>query len=967
MLTDRPFNGKPESALLPKLRGAIIGLQSSSAPALSNVRFESTVPHDAVTESEVPLPLPPVSPLDPTATAKLEDSIEYASTSSSSPVLNPGDPEKLDAIASARASGNPDVVRSVVAELLSGEQQPSGTVCNAALVALANTWISGQSASYIVEAHDAFLARSVQPSSKTYMTLLVTLSERDRELFASMKTTQIEIKTLKACGLSESSVAKEGEGRYALCKAEYDTAPLVRLFRLASHSQFHPDVYADVLQSCAFRGNVDEALEVCKSYESHYKRFRPRIYQHLITAYSLAGDLKGAQTVFQEFRRASGAGQVQWHPHFIKEFSEQGAERARAFTQIHQIAIWNQMIKSHFNCGDLIGAIDLFEQMLDTPVGPDFRPKDIPPPAESTLSTIIRGFYDAGDIKTALVWFERLLSQSTSPKQPYATAGTPTRPGPRTWNFMFNALILENRIEDLNRLYRTFMALSQTDGLYVYSTRTSMIILANLHYLDSNPSLDADSRVAILDFLFDSVCIRSFSFLLDERLISMQTIYRNLFARYLDLARVDRALSVAETFFKQQLDIASSMPDGRTPPQDDRPLPSLVGELMDRFIALPSPTLPQLLRVASICNLLAVPQTSAFASRLVHVHADLEKQGLANDLTTEDLDVLRKAMHFCAELDSPGASSSDSVHTGSFTGSSRTAVADDLALPSDSASETVNYPPTYKTSVPEHHKPWYSVATATTAYEQLNADLQRGITPRVENVSRLIAWLGRLGELDKVRHLYQITQDILLGLEHSKERQSIGWFVVEDSMIVALAHAGEVDAAHVHRARILEQGGTPSADAYGALIHHVKDTTDDTSNAMALYQESQFRGVRCNLYLYNTIISKLAKARKADYAIHLFKEMKLKGVLPTSVTFGAVIAACCRVGDAESAERLFDEMIRQSNFKPRVPPFNTMMQLYTQTKPNRERALFYYNALLNAKVRPTAHTYKVCVLSLLAF
>ena len=119
------------------------------------------------------------------------------------------------------------------------------------------------------------------------------------------------------------------------------------------------------------------------------------------------------------------------------------------------------------------------------------------------------------------------------------------------------------------------------------------------------------------------------------------------------------------------------------------------------------------------------------------------------------------------------------------------------------------------------------------------------------------------------------------------------------------------------------------------------------------------RGVRPNLYLYNTVISKLAKARKAEHALQLFHEMKAQRVGRTSVTFGAVIAACCRVGDAENAERLFREMIRQSNFKARIPPYNTMMQLYTQTKPNRERVLFYYNALLGARVQPTAHTYKV--------
>ena len=37
-----------------------------------------------------------------------------------------------------------------------------------------------------------------------------------------------------------------------------------------------------------------------------------------------------------------------------------------------------------------------------------------------------------------------------------------------------------------------------------------------------------------------------------------------------------------------------------------------------------------------------------------------------------------------------------------------------------------------------------------------------------------------------------------------------------------------------------------------------------------------------------------------------------------------------------------------------------MMQLYTYTKRNREKVLHYYDSMVSAGVRPTAHTYKVC-------
>jgi pentatricopeptide repeat protein len=200
-------------------------------------------------------------------------------------------------------------------------------------------------------------------------------------------------------------------------------------------------------------------------------------------------------------------------------------------------------------------------------------------------------------------------------------------------------------------------------------------------------------------------------------------------------------------------------------------------------------------------------------------------------------------------------------------------------------------------------------------------------------------------------------------------------------MIVALAQAGDVEGAHVHRGRIVEfanrvnvarsqEGGVvyaPSSDAYGALIYNVKDTTDDATNALMLWNEATELGVEPNLYLYNNIISKLARARKADQALELFKQMKERGLSPSSITYGAMIGACVRVGDVGSAEALFTEMEAQRNFKPRVPPFNTMMQLYTTTKPNRERALWFYEEMGRQGVEPTAHTYKVSILACVAF
>ncbi|TFK24226.1 hypothetical protein FA15DRAFT_641381 [Coprinopsis marcescibilis] len=258
------------------------------------------------------------------------------------------------------------------------------------------------------------------------------------------------------------------------------------------------------------------------------------------------------------------------------------------------------------------------------------------------------------------------------------------------------------------------------------------------------------------------------------------------------------------------------------------------------------------------------------------------------------------------------------------------------------------------------------------AYALFRGSLEsKQMVPHVATLGRLIQACGRLSQLDRVREVYQVSQALISNLRHSMgegKRREL-WVQVEDSMVIALAHAGDVEGAHIHRLRILDFGKdisapgqpmiAPSADAYGALILNVKDTTDDASNSLMLWNEAMKFGVSPNLYLYNNIISKLSRARKADYALDLFHAMRAGGIYPSSITYGAVIGACARVGDVASAETLFREMTEQRNFKARVPPFNTMMQVYTTTKPSRDRALWFYQEMKKAGVNPTAHTYKL--------
>ncbi|GAA5860412.1 hypothetical protein JCM8547_000296 [Rhodosporidiobolus lusitaniae] len=292
-------------------------------------------------------------------------------------------------------------------------------------------------------------------------------------------------------------------------------------------------------------------------------------------------------------------------------------------------------------------------------------------------------------------------------------------------------------------------------------------------------------------------------------------------------------------------------------------------------------------------------------------------------------------------------------------------------LPDVSPPPSAPAAPTFDVELGKQIEEWAFVqrAAAITESESLRATLsafqlatsaaQEGRFAHPDSYGKLVEQLGRLHRVQEVRQTYLIAYAALNAMQSVPDQQSVAWVMLEDRMIVALAQAGElVDVGH-HRTRLLEAGSAPSADAYAAMILHFKDTTDDAHVALSLFEESQRLGVRPNVYLFNTLISKLSRARRSKEALEYFELMKLHGLVPSSITYGAIINACCKTGDDVSAEYLFKEMVSRPDFKPRAPPYNTLMQHYCSTKPDRARALHYYDEMIKAKVQPTAHTYKL--------
>jgi len=131
-------------------------------------------------------------------------------------------------------------------------------------------------------------------------------------------------------------------------------------------------------------------------------------------------------------------------------------------------------------------------------------------------------------------------------------------------------------------------------------------------------------------------------------------------------------------------------------------------------------------------------------------------------------------------------------------------------------------------------------------------------------------------------------------LEHYKTRPEVQlalWDELEDAALISMAHLGLLDRVAIHRDRIIQAGRAPSADAYAAMILNARDTTDDATVAIELFEESRRLGVIPNTYLFNNLISRLSKARRTKAALDCFRQMKQAGIEATAVTYGAVINA----------------------------------------------------------------------------
>ncbi|KZT20615.1 hypothetical protein NEOLEDRAFT_1158554 [Neolentinus lepideus HHB14362 ss-1] len=987
----------------------VISRRNSTASVSSHPDVPMTEPQPPTSSAQ---PLPSVTrPLSPIESASSESVSSEAVPAQSSRTsrniteeltgLDENDAIKK-ALSAAVASTDYPQVYSIVQSMRTKKEGITHQTFTAALRALSETRRPGQPLHYLIDTYNDMIARSLLPSFWTYRILIKALTIRDAEVHSTIASLQSRAKRSRLSGRSEVALEEVDKRRIEHLQAENNFGSMMALFEAVCSfhwmvTQIPPWLFRNLMRSAAMHSNLEAALMIFNQVEKRADIHpSPSLYGYLISVFTDHNDIKGAEEVFNEFLNAAKEGKVDWtvteedeQPWFLDTPTRSAGER------VMHLNLWNTMIEAYFRCGAPDKGVELLAQMMDSKAGESYGPADVPPPAPSTFTTVMSGFCRTGDIDSALAWFDKLLQQDLTARYPFEASLKIYKPDSVAWKIMLEALVENGRITDLNRLYAR--RIQDSDGFDISPSDQNMLFGANIQYLEEN-QLDEPQAVKLLKFIADqAILLRNQSLsnrvkpLVAERL-------PDWVRQCLRYGELDLALDVAEKWAYGHLQDVKELPQGGLPVA----LASIrvcVAGCGDLIFAVPHLSLSHALRAARLFQVVSLPLSEASVAGFIRAY----ELSSADDLSFSDgetlVDVLYHAESYrdaetmknmwhkvlvdFAKKKVDVSSMSDHTH-GRIQQSVERYFAQDpelgkqllhpwadtfhpqvtkggkepkpLFLTTDNS--TVSIDNAWSRHVGEFY-PSHPKVTLDEGLARFKKGASRGVFPTIEVIGRLINSLGRNGKIDQLRAVYTEAQRCLVALENNKTKQSEAWFHIEDQMVIACAQSGLPDAAHIHRGRILENGGVPSADAYGSLISCVKETTDDAAHALSLFEEAQVRGVTPNTYMYNTIISKLAKARKADHALELFNQMKTMGHRATSVTYGAVIAACCRVGDAPSAEELFQEMISQTNFKPRVPPYNTMIQLYVHTKPNRERALFYYNALLDAHISPSAHTYKL--------
>ncbi|KAI8636084.1 hypothetical protein BD408DRAFT_109533 [Parasitella parasitica] len=780
----------------------------------------------------------------------------------------------------------------------------------------------------MMNAYHDMISTGVRPSSQTYALLIRTLCNRDTEV-------------QKTVSMLKRQIARTGNAVDNLCDLENEknVEKALALFSKAvnekSTQAFDINLYNSLLRVLSHKGNTEDGLYIYEHLESaHNANPNSMTFANLINLFGAAGDLAAVRECFKEYKTI-----MKFLPYHDSTY------------------VYNALVYAHVSAGDIPGALDIIE---NTMVNDKVKITILP------FNKIMRRACFDGNLETVNSILAKLEADNQLPKPDASTYGV--------------VLSAYSHSKDFDKASKVYHSLLEHDISKQYGHLADYAFACTNNHLPDQ-AFDVVKAMTSRGLQLDSSLFAGvvMSFVNNDRMKDAVTTFNSLIELYtkssffnenspvcniaLDLSRnckdFDDALSILRVIYNFSIhptpDVCESVLNLYQEAKSSPDVWQRVSKGLDErsFVIIYDMVFRKTNTPEEFCNLAfdllkdmhslnLSPTATVYIRALTRMkkYQATEYEARWKAEFAPYLPAIEDQIKMAPKAeDVVGASSTDPNGSKNMVRSSKINIASDLL--SGKALDAVlggNY---------------------TEAMDILdNKIIKQGSIPTPEAVRDMIQHSTKLGRLDIAQDIYKTVIDSVGLLEGGRKNR--GYHAIYNSMLVAYARNGDLNSAKTFYDKLRELNLFPDGDAYGSLLACTSNsTTDESTDALAIYEESRKHNIRPTVYLYNVILSKLAKCRKIEPVLRIFNEMAQFGVVPNSITYASVISACIRCSSEGRAAQYFQEMISSPKYQPRIGAYNSMIQFYVQEKPNREKALEYYNLSKQFNLKPSLHTYKL--------
>ncbi|KAI7900794.1 uncharacterized protein BX663DRAFT_516556 [Cokeromyces recurvatus] len=772
----------------------------------------------------------------------------------------------------------------------------------------------------MLDAYQAIVATGVHPSSQIYAHLIRSLCRRDSEV-------------QKTIGMLRRQMARTGNqvDNLSDLENEKNIEKALDLFNIAVKEKctqaFDTGLYNTLLRGLSFNGNTKDGIYIYEHLESA-RNAHPdsTTFATLITLFGSAGDLPSVHECFKEYKLL------------------------RNKLPNHDPAIvYNAYVHAHTDTGDLLGALDILEKvMIQDKVNISILP----------YNKIIRRAYFDGKMEMADSIVNRLETDPRLPKPNANTYGIVLSTYSRLQNFDKARETYKTMLKfDISKEYGHIAdyayactannmpdeALSVTKdmisrGLELDTNLSQKLVMS---FVNNNRIDDAVSALQYVIKMYSKTNFLSernpVSVLAMDITLKCNNIHNALsILRLLSVYSVHPTPVVCNAVYKLYNEAKMDPDQWKVLSRNmDKDSFFMLYDVVFRKKNTPEEFCKHALDLLKDMNDLKIPPSSSLYVRVLTRMKKYNAKEYEERWEKEFAPFISSVQNQPKSTNDSTETISDSPSNANFSMTSDSDLLSGIALDAaldDKFDEAIDI--------------------------LKNKVINQGHTPTPEAIRDMIQYSTRLGRLNTAQEIFNTVIDSINNLD--KNRRYRAYQAIYTAMLTAHARNNDIDSARIFYNKLRQHDMYPDADAYGSLLACPNNsTTDESTDALTIYEEVKKNNVRPTVYFYNVVISKLAKCRKLDIVLNLFDEMKQQGLVPNSITYASVISACIRRGSESNATRYFHEMISAPRYQPRIGAFNAMIQFYVQQKPDREKALKYYNMLNQYNLKPSAHTYRL--------